>query len=32
MAFTLQDVVPWGRSYEEYVKMVGLTTEVVPIV
>lgn len=25
MAFTLQAIVPWGRSYEEYVKMFGLT-------
>ncbi len=25
MAFTLEKVVPWGRSYEEYVAMFGLT-------
>ena len=24
MPFTLNDVVPWGRSYEEYVRMFGL--------
>ena len=25
MGFTLEKVVPWGRSYEEYVNMFGLT-------
>jgi len=25
MGFTLDKVVPWGRSYEEYVAMFGLT-------
>ncbi len=25
MAFTLEQVVPWGRSYDEYVNMFGLT-------
>ena len=25
MAFTLDQVVPWGRSYEEYIAMFGLT-------
>ena len=25
MAFTLDKVVPWGRSYDEYVSMFGLT-------
>lgn len=25
MAFTLEKVVPWGRSYDEYVSMFGLT-------
>ena len=25
MSFTLQDVVPWGRSFEEYVAMFALT-------
>ena len=24
MAFTLSDVVPWGRSYDEYLRMFGL--------
>lgn len=25
MGFTLEKVVPWGRSYDEYVSMFGLT-------
>lgn len=25
MVFELRDVVPWGRSYDEYVAMFGLT-------
>ena len=25
MGFTLDKVVPWGRSYDEYVSMFGLT-------
>src|ERR1700752_578957 len=25
MAFTLTDVVPWGRSYDEYVRMFALS-------
>ena len=25
MAFTLDQIVPWGRSFDEYVKMFGLT-------
>jgi hypothetical protein len=25
MAFTLDSVVPWGRSFEEYVAMFALT-------
>jgi hypothetical protein len=24
MSFTLSDVVPWGRSYDEYLRMFGL--------
>lgn len=27
MGFTLDKVVPWGRSFEEYVKMFGMTDE-----
>lgn len=27
MGFTLNKVVPWGRSFEEYVKMFGMTDE-----
>lgn len=27
MAFTLEEVVPWGRSYEEYISMFSLTTD-----
>lgn len=27
MAFTYKTVVPWGRSYEEYVRMFGLTSD-----
>jgi len=26
MSFTLENVVPWGRSYEEYVSMFKLTS------
>jgi hypothetical protein len=25
MSFTLEKVVPWGRSYEEYIDMFALT-------
>lgn len=25
MGFTLDKVVPWGRSYDEYIRMFGLT-------
>ncbi len=25
MGFTLDKIVPWGRSYDEYVSMFGLT-------
>jgi len=25
MGFTLEKVVPWGRSYDEYVSMFGLS-------
>ena len=24
MSFTLSDIVPWGRSYDEYLRMFGL--------
>jgi len=27
MAFTLENVVPWGRSFEEYVSMFKLTSD-----
>ena len=27
MGFTLKDIVPWGRSYEEYVRMFALTPQ-----
>ena len=27
MAFTLEQIVPWGRSLDEYVRMFSLTDE-----
>ena len=27
MGFTLDKVVPWGRSYDEYISMFGLTED-----
>lgn len=31
MGFTLDEVVPWGRSYEEYVAMFGLSRAVLSV-
>jgi len=27
MNFTLKNIIPWGRAYEEYIKMFSLTKD-----